>query len=347
MACLKCGSSWVTLNGRNMVSCPDCCKQQRCKARKQGRLPTVQSMNCKRCGLEFAVQGSAVSAAKFCNDCRKPARNEKQRQRLESNRNESTRRLRVHRTLSSFVSNIQAAMNSQRAASKRSNTTLRNPPRFCCSCSKPFVSDPRHESRFCSNECASAWSRNVPCRLCGEIVAIRAIGRDARKRRCSAVCKRCAIRRWRATAKAKDARRLRDNHRKRCRLHGVPYDPRVTARLVFERDKYKCHICGNQTLFLFAWKGAVPDERSPTIDHHPHPLSAGVSGHEWHNVRCACWGCNVRKGASLLPADLCPNNEQSLPTGGGGATRQACVRKTRCSYREERLRKSLTGVGHG
>jgi hypothetical protein len=77
MACLKCGSSWVTLNGRNMVSCPDCCKQQRCKARKQGRLPTTEIKVCARCSCEFeAVGANAIATAKYCDDCKAAAKKE-------------------------------------------------------------------------------------------------------------------------------------------------------------------------------------------------------------------------------------------------------------------------------
>jgi hypothetical protein len=347
MACMKCGSDWVTLKGRNMVSCPECCKQQRCKARKQGRLPAVQSKPCERCGSQFALQGSAVSASRFCDDCRLPARNERRKRWVESNRKEVTRRRRVCRTLASFIADVRAAMSAQLLASRRSVCALSNPPRACLFCSKPFLSDPRHDSRFCSTDCAGAWSRDSLCKMCGERITIRAVGRDARKRLSSALCRRCAVRKWRATIKAKDSKRLRDNHRKRCRLHGVPYDPSVKSRLVFERDNYVCHVCGRQTLMMFAWVGSVPDERSPTIDHHPYPLSAGISGHEWHNVRCACWGCNVRKGATILPHDLCCKSRQTVPTGGQGQPCRTRLRKTRSSNREGWSQKSAMGVRHG
>jgi len=346
MACMKCGSDWVTLKGKDMVSCPECCKQQRCKARKQGRLPAVRHKGCERCGQKLIVRGSAVAASRFCDDCRLPARNERRKAWAESKQTESARRLRIHRAVSSFMSDVRAAMNAQCLASRRSVCALSNPPRACLSCAKPFLSDPRHDSRFCSVECAGAWSRDASCLMCGDHVTIRAVGRNARKRRSSALCRRCAVRKWRGTSKAKDSRRLRDNHRKRCRLHGVPYDPNVKSRLVFERDNYVCHLCGRQTLMMFAWVGSVPDERSPTIDHHPYPLSAGISGHEWHNVKCACWGCNVRKGAAISPQHLCCESKQPLPTGGQGQPCRARLRKTRSSCREGWSQKSIEGVGH-
>lgn len=76
MACMKCGSAWKTRGGKDMVSCPDCCKQQRCKARKQGRIPANETKTCERCGGQFCAVGSAISSTRYCRDCRSHARSE-------------------------------------------------------------------------------------------------------------------------------------------------------------------------------------------------------------------------------------------------------------------------------
>ena len=77
MACIKCGSDWVTLKGKDMVSCPECCKQQRCKARKQGRLPAEESKRCERCGCEFTASGgNAIRQARYCLACSEVSRRE-------------------------------------------------------------------------------------------------------------------------------------------------------------------------------------------------------------------------------------------------------------------------------
>jgi hypothetical protein len=80
MACLKCGSEWVTRKGKDMVSCPECCKLQRWKARKQGRLPAKLERSCKRCGEPFSAEGSAMSTAAYCKRCRPLVRRERARQ---------------------------------------------------------------------------------------------------------------------------------------------------------------------------------------------------------------------------------------------------------------------------
>jgi hypothetical protein len=70
MACLRCRSDWVTLKGKDMVSCPECCKQQRCKARKQGRLPAEEEKACERCGVRFTAKGgNAITRSRQCSAC--------------------------------------------------------------------------------------------------------------------------------------------------------------------------------------------------------------------------------------------------------------------------------------
>jgi hypothetical protein len=86
------------------------------------------------------------------------------------------------------------------------------------------------------------------------------------------------------------------NTRRRCRSFGVPYDPKVTIERVAERDGYRCQLCGSQCnhKWLVAKHSRRPHPRNRTVDHIV-PLAAGVFGHEWHNVQCACYSCNVKK----------------------------------------------------
>lgn len=70
MACLKCGSSWTTRWGHDKLSCPECCKQQRAKARRLGKIPSSVIKNCQGCGVEFeAVGGNAIARATKCKVC--------------------------------------------------------------------------------------------------------------------------------------------------------------------------------------------------------------------------------------------------------------------------------------
>ncbi len=141
--------------------------------------------------------------------------------------------------------------------------------------------------KFCGQQCAKNYRVFRLCQDCKCPIECQAVGRPKRR------CRKCTSRKQRNTASSK----LRQNHRKRCRLYGVPYSSQVTSQAVFEKDSYRCHICKRQTLKVFKFVNGRPHPQSPTIDHHPYPLSAGVLGHEWDNVRCACWLCNVRKSS--------------------------------------------------
>jgi 5-methylcytosine-specific restriction endonuclease McrA len=68
---------------------------------------------------------------------------------------------------------------------------------------------------------------------------------------------------------------------------------------VFERDGYKCQLCMRKCLHKFTIVNDVPHPLSPTIDHIV-AISLGINGHTWDNVQCACWECNVAKGARAV-----------------------------------------------
>jgi 5-methylcytosine-specific restriction endonuclease McrA len=62
---------------------------------------------------------------------------------------------------------------------------------------------------------------------------------------------------------------------------------------VFERDKWKCHICGMKT--MPALRGSNEDS-APELDHIVSLADGG--SHTWANLACACRQCNGRKGAA-------------------------------------------------
>jgi hypothetical protein len=130
MACLKCGSEWVTLKGKDMVSCPECCKQQRCKARKQGRLPAEQEKTCERCGVAFTASGgNQVTRSRHCPACRLEVRREEARK-----------------------------YNKEIAEGTRlpSKTKRCDKPK-CLSCGKRLG---KNQSKYCSNKCFVAAKRD-------------------------------------------------------------------------------------------------------------------------------------------------------------------------------------------
>lgn len=128
---------------------------------------------------------------------------------------------------------------------------------------------------YCSRECAKQVRVEASCDKCGKQFLRNGASRTRR-------CKRCL--------KGK-RNRLATNNRKRCRKYGVPYDPSLSSRVVFEMDQYVCYICKRKTDPSLGHR----HPRYPTVD-HVVPLSAGIYGHVIGNVRCACSRCNTHKG---------------------------------------------------
>ena len=71
----------------------------------------------------------------------------------------------------------------------------------------------------------------------------------------------------------------------------IPYE----SIEIFERDGWRCHICGKLTLK----NKKVPHHRTPTLDHIIPLFEGGADAP--HNVRCAHFRCNAIKGAKILP----------------------------------------------
>ena len=123
MACMKCGSDWVTTRGKNMVSCPECCRQQRCKARKQGRLPAEESKRCERCGCEFTASGAnAMARSRHCSACSELARQDY----------------------------LQARKDKIKSGEWKTKPQGKLKGRKCCSCEKRLKAGQR---KYCSRDC--------------------------------------------------------------------------------------------------------------------------------------------------------------------------------------------------
>ena len=99
-------------------------------------------------------------------------------------------------------------------------------------------------------------------------------------------CAECVRRRLRDWVRARGG----NSHAHRARFFGVPYESIDRVR-VFERDHWRCHICGRKVLR----PGSFPHPRTPSIDCLV-PLSVeGSPGYVYTNVACACLLCNALK----------------------------------------------------
>lgn len=85
-----------------------------------------------------------------------------------------------------------------------------------------------------------------------------------------------------------------NTHRRRARKFGVSYSP-VNRRKVFERDGWKCYLCGCDTPMEMS---GAREDNSPELD-HVVPMSRG-GAHSYENTRCSCRACNLAKSDKLV-----------------------------------------------
>jgi len=116
-----------------------------------------------------------------------------------------------------------------------------------------------------------------PCCVCGELLVARQRTKHALH------CDGCVTEAQRAVRKA-------DQDRRKARQRGAFKTAPVYRRKVFERDKWRCHICGDRIDKSLR----APDRGSATLDHIV-PLAFGGE-HTMHNIKAAHYGCNSSRG---------------------------------------------------
>ncbi len=110
---------------------------------------------------------------------------------------------------------------------------------------------------------------------------------------CSASRLNAYIADYKQTETAKASRR-RAKARRRAIERGVQAD-RIDPIAVFERDKWRCHICGIKT--KKALRGTY-EPLAPELDHITTLADGGA--HTWGNVACSCRECNHTKSSRSM-----------------------------------------------
>jgi len=146
-----------------------------------------------------------------------------------------------------------------------------------------------------------------PCVVCGKTY----IPFTQSKNTCSPECalnteeakgkRRIAKRAWKKTEAGKRHQRIHNRKRRAARYGNGPVDS-IDPIGVFDRDKWRCYICGAYT--PKGMRGSN-DDRAPELD-HVIPLAAGGT-HTLDNVACSCRRCNGEKGATIYQTDLFMN----------------------------------------
>ena len=157
----------------------------------------------------------------------------------------------------------------------------------CRACARTFTQVAT--GQWCSPECRAIVYRqrylaplsDKDCAVCGStFTPARTGGRF--KATCSDQC------RDRQQSIAKRSNRAV----RKARTKGTPNAERVDPLKVFERDAWKCCLCGRKT---DKNKRGGYHPRSPELD-HILPLSLGGE-QTYQNTQCACRECNRKKGA--------------------------------------------------
>ena len=322
MACKKCGSDWVTATGKDCKTCPHCSKRQRHDARQQGRwVEPTQQKACEECGIEFTAIGLhdiAVQVTCKSQAC-KAARRKRNRKESAKRRaagiytlareskpkryckfsecgKELTRRdQKDYCCKQCYFSAVNAGEQQFKGRTRDAWAGMvdwayewesQRPEWMQCEVCQKVIERQTNGQRICgSNACRHrlAMPLRELCLDCGE--ALKA--HHGNVRRCN-LCKKKRRNAWKKIAGK--------TPRKRCKRHQVPCDPSVKSRAVFERDGFICQLCGRRCLDKFTVVNDMPHLLSPTVD-HIFAISLGIKGHTWDNVQCACWSCNVAKGA--------------------------------------------------
>lgn len=136
-----------------------------------------------------------------------------------------------------------------------------------------------HKGKACKVRKPKAWAYTYrgsvprPCVGCGVIV-------EPNGKYLRAICGTC-----RAATKKRN-HRLAKARRKGRAVGGIRYRPAD----IFERDGYRCHLCGKRVSAK-----AVPHPYAPTIDHLIPLVDGGQDAPD--NVATAHFICNSRRGA--------------------------------------------------
>lgn len=153
----------------------------------------------------------------------------------------------------------------------------------CKHCGTKYVMSPRMRSEYCSSSCK--WKADHRQTLtCARCQGPRPLYKT--------YCDECA-RELMREARRKCKHNSTGSHRRRARHYGVPYET-VNSAVVYERDNWICHICGEPIDRTVKY----PHPRSKSID-HVLPLSKGGS-HSYNNIKAAHFWCNSMKSDHII-----------------------------------------------
>ena len=146
----------------------------------------------------------------------------------------------------------------------------------------------RHEARALACIAKTVSSRTVECNCCGtSFIRGRRI-----TQLCSAECRQAHRAARKRKYRVSPAGRAYNAKRKAIE-RGCDGADRIDPIKVFERDKWRCHLCGAKTPKNLR---GTADDRAPELEHIVSLADGG--SHTWGNVACSCRLCNQAKGSA-------------------------------------------------
>jgi len=279
ITCMSCEDkfSWPNLHKKLCFACSD---ERRIESGNRKRA------NCGECGKAvFLGRGSRLIPV--CLDCR----SDPNRKPVVKAVKKRTRK----RSCKAFGPDCPATSHQNCANNKKRHVAL-------CHCGKEFFQN-RNRKKYCSRECSKSAKALVPkpsrvwhwrclvtyanCGVCGQ-----AFVEHGGRKYCGKDCSKVA-------QYIKNPDRFKRNaHIRRARLLSVVIDE-VKPQAVFERDKWKCHICGGKVRKVPRWKR---DPEMASLD-HLLPISLGGE-HSLANTACSHLRCNLSKGSRSVGEQL-------------------------------------------
>lgn len=295
--CIICGG--VVMEGNGVKVCSDECDQIRRKQYSERSQAKMQSFPhvCAECGSWFHGLKNTKTCSSQCTGlqkCRKEGLTPRKERRCKCLRcgKEYQPKDRLRITCCSRACWYRLVRSKSKAFNRgKVKETKPVISRTCVVCNGLFTATQR--ALLCSEECrkkytskkgrereVAASNKSYACIVCDVLFSVE-YG-DKNRSFCSLECK-----------KERQRQAKRDvghgNNRKRARKYGGTYEP-INREKIFERDGYRCQICGKKTRRR---KDGKVDNRHPSLDHIV-PLSLGGS-HTKENVQCACFRCNSIK----------------------------------------------------
>lgn len=191
-------------------------------------------------------------------------------------------------------------------------------PYTCKQCSSVFYRDNDRRTTFCSRECNFEHRKTQAIEIHNALILVRAetlallrIAKSVAHRiaKCNC-CNKAFIKRRKyqrscsddCWAALREAARIRERRsptaraaksRRKALARGCNGADRIDPIKVFERDKWRCHLCGIKT--PIALRGTL-DDKAPELEHIVSLADGGT--HTWGNVACSCRRCNQSKGST-------------------------------------------------